>query len=69
MLDKQRLAERLRMERARKKVTQAELAKALGTSTALICNYENGDHVPSLNRMADIAEYYGVSIDDLIGGA
>lgn len=69
MLDTEKLAERLRMERARKKVTQAEVGRALGTNAAMICAYENGDHVPSLNRLAELATYYGVSIDDLVGGA
>lgn len=67
MLDKDKLAERLRMERARKDVTQAKVAEDLGTNAAVICGYENGDHVPTLNRINELADYYGVSLDYLVG--
>lgn len=67
MLDREKLAERLRMERARKKVTQAEVAKAIGTTTSVICAYENGVHVPTLSNTAALARYYGVTTDYLIG--
>jgi len=67
MLDREKLAERLRMERARKKVTQAEVGKAIGGNAAMICGYENGDRVPSTPNLAALAEYYGVSLDYLTG--
>ncbi len=67
MLDREKLAERLRMERARKKVTQAEVGKAIGGNAAMICGYENGDNVPSIKNLVALAEYYGVSIDYLTG--
>ena len=67
MLDKEKLAERLRMERARKKVTQAEVGEAIGSNAAVICNYENGTHVPTLANLAALARYYGTTTDYLIG--
>lgn len=67
MLDREKLAERLRMERARKKVTQAEVADATGTTSAAICNYENGSRTPTLDKLYALADYYGVTTDYLIG--
>lgn len=67
MLDREKLAERLRMERARKKVTQAEVAEATGTTGAAICNYENGSRTPTLDKLNALADYYGVTTDYLIG--
>lgn len=67
MLDKSKLAERLRMERARKKVTQAEVAEATGTTDVAICNYENGKRTPTLDKLEALADYYGVTTDYLIG--
>lgn len=67
MLDRNKLAERLRMERARKNVTQAEVADATGTTSVAICNYESGKRVPTLKKLEALADYYGVSTDYLIG--
>lgn len=67
MLDREKLAERLRMERARKKVTQDEVAKATGTTGVAICGYENGNRTPTLDKLEALADYYGVTTDYLIG--
>ncbi len=67
MLDKEKLAERLRMERARKRATQAEVGKAIGGNAAMICGYENGDRVPSTANLVALADYYGVTLDYLTG--
>jgi transcriptional regulator with XRE-family HTH domain len=67
MLDRDKLAERLRMERARKKVTQAEVGAAIGSNAAVVCGYENGTHVPTLEKLAAISRYYGVTTDYLLG--
>lgn len=67
MLDRQKLAERLRMERARKKVTQVEVADATGTTGAAICAYENGTRTPTLDKLEALADYYGVTTDYLLG--
>ena len=67
MLDRDKLAERLRMERARKNVTQEEVAQATGTTTVAICQYEKGTREPTVSKLAALAEYYGVSLDYLVG--
>jgi len=67
MLDTEKLAERLRMERARKNVTQAEVAEATGTTDVAICHWERGVRVPRLDKLQALADYYGVSLDYLVG--
>ena len=61
------LPTRLRMERARMKQTQKQVAANTGLTASAICNYENGDRVPTLQTLAVLADYYGASIDYLVG--
>ena len=61
------LPTRLRMERARVKLTQAQVAAKTGLTAAAICNYENGDRIPTLQSLYAIASFYGVSLDYLMG--
>ena len=61
------LPTRLRMERARIKKTQKQVAKETGIGAAMICNYENGERVPTLQTLAKLADFYGASIDYLVG--
>jgi transcriptional regulator with XRE-family HTH domain len=61
------LPTRLRMERARVKKTQKQVAEEIGITAAAICNYENGERVPTLQTLAQLADFYGASIDYLVG--
>ena len=61
------LPTRLRMERARVKLTQAQVAAKTGLTASAICNYENGDRVPSLQKLQALAAFYNVSLDYLTG--
>lgn len=59
--------DRLRGLRSERRMTQKELAKAVGVSTASICNWENGDNLPSLLVAKELADVLGTSIDHLAG--
>jgi repressor LexA len=61
------LPTRLRMERARIKKTQKQVAEETGIAASAICNYENGDRVPTLQTLAQLADFYDASIDYLVG--
>ncbi len=61
------LPTRLRMERARIRKTQKQVADDTGITQAAICNYEKGDRVPTLQTLALLADYYDQSIDFLVG--
>lgn len=58
---------RLRFLRKRSNLTQDQLAKILNVSTSSIGMYERGEREPSFKVLIDIAKYFSVSIDYLLG--
>ncbi|MBM6829142.1 helix-turn-helix transcriptional regulator [Anaerotignum lactatifermentans] len=60
-------AKNLRALRLSRRVTQAELAKALGYGYTAIANYESGRNEPSIGDLARIADFFQVSLDALVG--
>ena len=48
-------------------LTQKELGKILSVSTGTISNYENGVHYPDLEKLVQLADYFQVSTDYLLG--
>lgn len=61
------LAERLRLLRAEKKLSQAEFAKIMGLSTNGYQRYELDERDPTAPLLVEIAKYYNVSADYLLG--
>lgn len=61
------LPTRLRMERARIKETQTQVADSVGITTAAISDYEGGNRMPTLQTLVKLADYYGASLDYLVG--
>lgn len=45
--------------------SRADVAKALGISLSALAMYENGDRIPRDTIKIRIAQYYGVSVEDL----
>lgn len=66
-------AERLKKAREQKGISQYEVARLIKANTQMtisqsaICQFENGDCVPSGNRVGALAEVLGVSVDYLYG--
>lgn len=67
--DVQILAARLKdlMRESVPKVTQKDLAAALGTAPNMVSAYMHGKSCPSLPMAVNIAQYFDVSIDYLAG--
>lgn len=61
------LAERLRLLRDEKKLSQAEFAKIIGLSTNGYQRYELDGREPTAPVIVEIAKYYKVSADYLLG--
>ena len=57
----------LRALRARKHVSQGEVAAAIGVSSNTVSNYELGNTSPNYIVTWKLADYYGVTLDE-IGG-
>ena len=60
------LASNLRALRARKNVSQDEVADALHVDRKSVGNWESGATRPNLAAAWAIADYYGVTLDDLL---
>ena len=60
-------AERLRELRIEKKLSMKELAKALNTTDAAVSNWENNINDPKITYLKDIAVYFDVTTDYLLG--
>lgn len=55
---------RLRKERG---LTQVELAEKLNLSQSTIASWENGKRRPDLDLLPIIADFFGVSVDEIYG--
>ncbi len=53
--------------RKERKLSQKQVAVDLGIAQALLSHYENGKREPGLNFLIQAANYYGVSVDYLLG--
>ena len=53
--------------RTERNLEQAELAKAIGVSKGVIGLWENGLREPTMYSLILLAEFFNVSIDELVG--
>lgn len=58
---------RLRALRKEKKLTQGEIAEILEVARTTYANYEQGTREPDNKNLNKIADYFGVSVDYLLG--
>lgn len=59
--------ERLAVVRKKKKISQDELAKAIGAHAPVIGRYERNEVKPSIEAAKKIADAFEVSLDYLVG--
>lgn len=67
MDDKKRLGYKIASERARKNMTQKQLADMIGTSRENIARYESGSTEPKVFALRSICIALNVSADYLLG--
>lgn len=60
--------EKLQELRKQKGCTQEQLAQALYVSRTAVSKWESGRGFPSIDSLRAIAQYYGVTVDELISG-
>lgn len=68
MNDADNLGRRLRLIRKERKLTQVEVAEAVGISRSHLAQIEGGKD-PGFRTFRDLAQYFGVSLDYLNGTA
>lgn len=59
-------AQNLKYLRIEKNLTQPDLAQALQVSKGMISFWENGKYEPTATNIIAVAEFFNVSIDDLL---
>ncbi len=62
-----KINEQIAVLRKENGITQDELAKAIGVSNQAVSKWESGQTCPDLQFLPAIADYFGVSIDYLMG--
>lgn len=60
-------SDELRKLRKQKKLNQASLAEAVGMSQATVAAWENGTRKPDVETISFLADYFGVTVDYLMG--
>lgn len=63
----QGLGERLQQKRSSMKLSQKEVANAVGVNPSVVSNYENGERTPSVEVLMSLASLYRCSVDYLLG--
>jgi HTH-type transcriptional regulator, competence development regulator len=61
------LGQRLKACRKAKKLTQQELSVTLGINRSTYAKYETGDNEPDNETLQKLADFFGVSVDYLLG--
>lgn len=60
-------SERIKALRKEKGLTQEELGNIIGVKKYSIHSYENEKNCPEMKGLIGLADYFGVSIDYLVG--
>lgn len=58
---------KIKQLRKAKKISQLKMALDLNTSQNTISRYETGQREPGISELIQIADYFNVSIDYLVG--
>lgn len=67
-MDQQKIGRFLKQLRNEKNLTQEELAEKLNVSGRTVSRWETGANMPDISLLVEIAEFYDVSIPEIIDG-
>ena len=68
MIDQVKIGGFLRELRKEKELTQEQLAEQFGVSSRSVSRWENGNTMPDLGILVELAEFYEVDIKEIIDG-
>lgn len=60
------IGEKIKLHREEKKVSQDDFARYLGVTCKEVLKWENGELYPDFELIPTIANYFGVSTDELL---
>lgn len=67
MFDMQKIGKKIVTLRKQNNMTQMELADRMGISFQAVSNWERGNSMPDISKLPELAEIFGVSLDELLG--
>ena len=67
MVYQNKFKDNLKELRQEKNLGQVELAKAIGVSKGVISLWENGLREPTMCSLIILAQFFNISIDELVG--
>ncbi len=68
MIDQIKIGGFLRELRKEKELTQEQLAEKFGVSSRSVSRWENGNTMPELGILVELADYYKIDIKEIIDG-
>ncbi len=68
MIDQIKIGRFLKELRKERELTQEQLAEKFGVSSRSVSRWENGNTMPELGILVELAEYYEVDIKEIIDG-
>ena len=63
---KHNIASNLRLLRSKNRLTQEDVAEKIGVTRQAVAKWENGDTLPDILNCEALADFYGVSLNDLV---
>ena len=67
MFDTMSIAKRIKAARIEKNMTQLQLADAMGVSYQAVSNWERGNSMPDISKLADLCSTLGLTVNELLG--
>ncbi len=62
-----KLSENIKKRRKEMDITQEELSEALGVTVGAVSKWENGNNVPDILTLMGLANFFNISMDELVG--
>ena len=60
------LSEKLIELREKKGVTQLDISEILGTSFKIVSKWEQGEYIPNVQELKELADFYNIPFEDFI---
>lgn len=67
MFDTMNIAKRIKQARIEKNMTQMALADAMGVSFQAVSNWERGNSMPDISKLADLCAALDITVNELLG--
>ena len=67
MFDMQKVGRSISENRKRQNMTQMELADRMNVSYQAVSNWERGNSMPDIAKLPELAEIFGITVDELLG--